>query len=256
MAALTEPFATGDSFLHRMDPRIRLVAALVLSVPVALLPESRPAWLALAAGLILVKMARLDLLVVLKRLLMVNFFIAFLWFFLPFSVPGEPVFDLGPLHATAQGIDRALLITVKSNAVVISLMALLGTISIQNLGPALQQLGVPDKLCHILLFTHRYVFSIYQEYTTMRQAMRARGFKPRTDRHTYRTFAWLVGMLLVKSWDRAERVQGAMRCRGFHGRFYSLAAFRTRPPDYLFLAACVALSAGLAYMGFIQGGLS
>ena len=253
MASLTEPFASGDSFLHDMDPRIRLLAALVLTVPVALLPELRSAWLALAAGLILVKMARLNMLVVLNRLLVVNLFIVFLWFFLPFSVPGEPVFDLGPLHATAQGIDRALLITVKSNGVVVSLMALLGTISIQNLGPALQQLGVPDKLCHILLFTHRYIFSIYQEYTTMRQAMRARGFKPRTDTHTYRSFAWLVGMLLVKSWDRAERVHGAMLCRGFRGRFYTLAAFRTRPADYLFLLACAALSACLIYMGFIQG---
>jgi cobalt/nickel transport system permease protein len=87
----------------------------------------------------------------------------------------------------------------------------------------------------------------------MRQAMRARGFKPRTDTHTYRTFAWLVGMLLVKSWDRAERVHGAMLCRGFRGRFYTLAAFTARPADYLFLAACAALSAGLIYMGFIQG---
>jgi cobalt/nickel transport system permease protein len=245
VASLTEPFASGDSFLHDMDPRIRLLAALVLTVPVAVLPALRPAWLALAAGLILVKMARLNMLHVLNRLLVVNLFIVFLWFFLPFSVPGEPVFDLGPLHATAQGIDRALLITVKSNAVVVSLMALLGTISIQNLGPAMQQLGVPDKLCHI--------FSIYQEYTTMRQAMRARGFKPRTDTHTYRTYAWLVGMLLVKSWDRAERVHGAMLCRGFRGRFYSLTAFETRPADYLFLLGCAALSASLIYMGFIQG---
>jgi cobalt/nickel transport system permease protein len=60
-------------------------------------------------------------------------------------------------------------------------------------------------------------------------------------------------MLLVKSWDRAERVHGAMLCRGFRGRFYSLTSFRTRPADYLFLLACAALSAYLIYMGFIQG---
>ncbi|WP_316900794.1 cobalt ECF transporter T component CbiQ [Pseudodesulfovibrio indicus] len=256
MGSLTEPFATGDSFIHRMDPRIRLACGLILTIPAALLTESRPAWLALAGGLVLMKMARLDPLLVLKRLLVVNFFILFLWFFLPFTVPGEPVWDLGPLHATAQGIDRALLITVKSNAVVVMLIVLLGTISVQNLGPALQKLGVPDKLCHILLFTYRYIFTIHEEYTTMRQAMRARGFKPRTDSHTYRAYAWLVGMLLVKSWDRAERVQAAMRCRGFRGRFYTLATFEAHPSDYVFLALCAALSAALVYMSFIQGGLS
>ena len=256
MASLTEPFASGDSYIHRMDPRVRLVCAVILTLPVALLTVPKPAWLAFVAGLLLVKMAELNLALVLKRLLVVNLFIGFLWFFLPFSLPGDSIWSLGPFQATTQGVDLALLITVKSNAIVLSLMALLGTISIQNLGPAMQQLGIPNKLCHILLFTYRYIFVIHKEYTTMRQAMRARGFKPRTDTHTYQSYAWLVGMLLVKSWDRAERVQGAMRCRGFHGRFYSLTTFATRSTDYLFLAGCACFGLGIIYLGFIQRGLS
>ncbi|MCJ2163724.1 cobalt ECF transporter T component CbiQ [Pseudodesulfovibrio sp. S3] len=256
MAALSEPFASGDSVIHRMDPRIRLICAMLLTLPVALLTLPKPAWIAFAVGLFLVRAAHLNLILVMKRLFAVNFFIAFLWLFIPFSLPGNAIWSIGPLHATTQGVDLALLITVKSNAIVLGLMALLGTISIQNLGPAMQQLGIPNKLCHILLFTYRYIFAIHQEYTTMCQAMRARGFKPRTSAHTYRAYAWLVGMLLVKSWDRAERVQAAMRCRGFHGRFYSLTAFKSAPQDYLFLALCTCFCLGIIYFGFIQRGLS
>ena len=79
----------------------------------------------------------------------------------------------------------------------------------------------------------------------MRQAMRARGFKPKTDKHTYRSYAWLIGMLLVKSWDRAERVYDAMRCRGFRNRFYSLTKFTTSTKDYAFMAGCLLIVAAI-----------
>ncbi|MBG0789299.1 MAG: cobalt ECF transporter T component CbiQ [Desulfovibrionaceae bacterium] len=240
--------------MHRTDPRVRLVCGLAVTVPAALLTDSQAAWLALAFSLLLVKMARLNLVRVLNRLAVVNVFIAFLWLFLPFSLPGYPLWSIGPLNLTQEGVDLALLITVKSNAIVLSLMALLGTIPVQDLGPALQQLKMPDKLCHILLFTYRYIFVIHKEYVTMRQAMRARGFRPRTNRHTYRSYAWLVGMLLVRSWDRAERVGEAMRCRGFRGRFYSLARFDARTGDYAFLALCLLFSAFVVYLGFIRKG--
>lgn len=255
MAFGAEPFASGDSFIHRIDPRIRLLCAAAVTIPAALLHIAQPAWLALAFGLLLVKMARLNLVLVFKRLTVVNLFILFLWVFLPFSQPGSPIWSLGPLHATTEGVDLALLITIKSNAIVLALMALLGTIPVQNLGPAMQQLRIPDKLCHILLFTYRYIFVIHQEYTTMRQAMQARGFKPKTNTHTYRSYAWVVGMLLVRSWDRAERVRDAMHCRGFRGRFYSLVKFTTKSDDYAFFAACLLFAAGIIYIGFIKGAL-
>ena len=254
MAFSESPFASGDSFIHHTDPRIRLICGLAITVPASLLTDSQAVWLTLAFGLLLIKIARLNLIQILNRLLVVNVFVAFLWFFLPFSTPGYPLWSIGPLNVTQEGIDLALLITIKSNAIVLTLMALLGSIPIQDLGPALQQLKMPDKLCHILLFTYRYVFVIHQEYSTMRQAMRARGFRPRTNRHTYRAYAWLVGMLLVRSWDRAERVTAAMRCRGFQGRFYSLTKFGTRSQDYAFLTGCLLFTAYIIYLEFIHKG--
>lgn len=255
MASLAEPFASGDSFIHRVDPRMRLISAGAITLPVALLQSLSPAWTALAAGALFVILARLPVTKVLKRLCIVNFFILFLWFFIPFSQPGESVLSMGPLSISHEGLVLALLITIKSNGIVLTLLALMGTIAIQDLGPAMQQLKIPNKLCHILLFTYRYIFVIHQEYTTMRRAMTARGFKPKTDSHTYRSYAWLVGMLLVKSWDRAERVQDAMRCRGFNGRFYTLTEFTTNAKDFIFLTACLALALGISYTEIAHRGL-
>lgn len=255
MASIAEPFASGDSFIHRIDPRMRLICAMAITLPVALLNSIDPALITLATGVLFVLMARLPLSNVLKRLCVINVFILFLWLFLPFSQPGETIWSVGPFNVSREGIALALLITVKSNGIVLTLMALMGTIAIQDLGPAMQQLKIPNKLCHILLFTYRYIFVIHQEYTTMRRSMLARGFKPKTNSHTYRSYAWLVGMLLVKSWDRAERVHGAMRCRGFQGRFYTLKEFSTHPIDFVFLAACILFALGIAYTEIAHRGL-
>ena len=250
MASIAEPFASGNSPVHRLDPRIRLIAALVLTIPVALAHNMNSALVALGIGLIFITWAKLPRLIVLKRLLVVNTFIAFLWVFLPFTTPtsGLFTFEVGPFVASQEGISIALLITAKSNAIVLMLMALMGTIPVQDLGPAMQQLKTPNKLCHILVFTYRYIFVIYQEYTTMRRAMTARAFRPKTDSHTYKTYAWLVGMILVKSWDRAERVHGAMHCRGFKGKFYSLTKFQVTTKDFIFLGGCLLAMTCILYL--------
>ena len=89
-------------------------------------------------------------------------------------------------------------------------------------GHALARLGLPEKLVHLLLFTVRQIRLLHQEYQRMDQAMRVRAFRPRSNRHTWNSYGWLIGMLLVRSLGRSQRIMGAMRCRGFHGRLYLL----------------------------------
>ena len=67
------------------------------------------------------------------------------------------------------------------------------------------------------------------------QAMRIRGFQPHTNLHTYRSYAYLAAMLLVRSFDRAESVYQAMLCRGLHGTFYSLKTFSWQRRDGIFV---------------------
>ena len=80
-------------------------------------------------------------------------------------------------------------------------------------------------------------------------AIKIRGFQPGTNMHTYRTYAYLLGMLLVKSYHRAERVRAAMLCRGFEGRFYELTEFSMRPRD---LGAMIVILLGVSVIGLLQ----
>ncbi len=246
-----EEFAEGGSLLHRLDPRVKLVSAAAFSAVVATLAAPAPLAAALLASGLLVALAGLRLRAVLLRLAVVNGFILFLWLTLPFSVPGEALFSLGPLTATAEGMRQALAITLKSNAIILALLALLATSPVMTLAHALNHLFVPAKLVHLVFFTYRYIHVLHDEYTSLTNAIKIRCFRPRTDLHTYRTYAYLVGMLLVRSFKRSQRVYDAMLCRGFAGTFWLLDHFHLRRKDVAAGAAMAALVVGLALWGLL-----
>ncbi len=237
-----EEFALGDSLIHRLDPRAKILAAFSFSLVVAVTQSFPASVLGIVFSIVLVIAARLSLRRVLARLAVVNGFILFLWFFLPFTYPGEVIFTAGPLAIHREGVLYALLITLKSNAIILTVIALLGTSPVFTLVHALSHMGVPDKLVHLFFFSFRYLHLIHEEYHRLVRAMKIRGFRPGTNLHTYRSYAYLVGMLLVRSFDRARRILAAMKCRGFKKKFYILHHYEMKRSDYLVAAACVLLS--------------
>ncbi len=245
---LDEPFARGDSPIHRLDPRYRVAMVFFFTVAVALCRSMAAPLFGLGLGLILLAMARLNAGAVVHRLLAVNFFIFFLWLVLPFSLPGTPVFSVWSLAATREGLRLALLVTLKSNAVVCVFLALAATMDAPVFGQAVGRLGVPPKLTFLFLFTYRYIHVLADEYDRLRVAAKLRGFRPTTGLHTYRTVANLLGMVLVRGYDRSRRVYEAMILRGFHGSFYTLRQFAAAPRDRLFLAAMLVVMAVMAFL--------
>jgi cobalt/nickel transport system permease protein len=250
--SIQEPFSEGASLAHRLDPRGKIVVAALFAILIAVTRSYLVALGGLALALIYLALARLPVKQVVVRLLLVNSFIFFLWFVLPLTYPGDAVWRFGPLTATRQGLIYTGLITLKSNAIIIALIALIATVPIVTLGQALHNLKLPDKLCHLLLFTYRYIHVFEQEYRRLVQAMKIRGFCPRTNLHTYRSYANLTAMLLVRSFDRAERVFAAMRCRGFQGTFYSLKTFSWQRRDGIFLAASLLALVALLYLEWLR----
>jgi len=234
---IAEPFAEGGTFLHRADPRAKLVLATTLACILAVSPGWQAPALALGVNTGLVLWARLPGRAFWRRLLTVNSFVAFLWVFLPFTTPGETVGRLGPLSVTSQGLDLALLISFKTNAIMLAFLALVTTSDAAALGQAMHRLRVPAKLVFLFLFTYRFIHVINDERQRLTMAARLRGFKARSNRHTYRTLASLLAMVLVGAMRRAEMSRRAMLLRGFTGSFSTLRTFRMGKGEQLFLAS-------------------
>jgi cobalt/nickel transport system permease protein len=234
----------GRLFLHR-DPRLLIVALVLFALVTVSLKTLTAAAIALAASLALAAAGGLPLLDLPRRLALLEGLMLVLSGTLPFTVPGTALVTLGPLTATREGLLTAALIALKANAVVVALLGLLGSLEPAVLGHALGRLGVPEKLVHLLLLTVRQIALLDQERHRLRQAMRARAFVPRSDRHTWTSYGNLIGMLLVRSLDRSRRIEAAMRCRGFHGRLYLLDSRRWRALDTAGLLGLAPLLAGL-----------
>jgi len=246
---IEEGFVHGDSVIHRLDPRVRTVVAGAFSIVVATSDRFVALVPAVIVAVSFLLLARLSFRSVMPRLLMVNGLILLLWFFLPFTSEGEPLFTLGSLKGTMEGIMYSTTITVKSNTIIMTLMAFVATMPIFTLGRALRSLHMPHKIVHLISFAYRYIHVIHAEYGRMINAMKIRGFCPRNNLYTYKTYAYLVGMLLVKSYDRASRVRAAMLCRGFKGNFYDLSEFFMKTSDRL---ALVLLLLVTACIGLLQ----
>jgi len=234
--------------IQRLDPRVKIVVIFLFSVVVAVSNRFVVLLLGLALGLSMALLARLPVKQVLVRLVPVNLFIIFLWFFLPFTLQGKPLFSVGPLVGTHEGVLYAARISIKANTIMAVLIGLVASTSLLTLGHAMHDLKIPKKLVHLFFFTYRYIYVIHKEYLRLVNAMKVRGFRPGTNMHTYRTFAYLVGMLLVRSSDRADRVHSAMLCRGFRGNLYSLSAFSLRACDVISLILMLILILALGVL--------
>jgi cobalt/nickel transport system permease protein len=240
--------AHASTRLGREDPRLRILAAAGFSILVALARQFPTLGAALAAAVIASATAGLSFSVIRKRLLPLNLLMLLLLVLLPLTTQGTPLGSIGPLAFSKEGLLLAAAIAIKGNAIMLAILALMGSLDATTIGHALSHLHVPEKLTNLLLFTVRYVDVLHREGLRLRAAMKVRGFRPRMDRHTYRSYGYLVGMLLVRSFDRSERIVAAMKCRGFQGRFFMLDHFALSRRDAPFAVASMTILIALSYM--------
>lgn len=248
---LQEPFATGDSPIHRTRPGLRIFLATIYSFAVALMSRPIPLLGALILSAGLMTLARPPFKPLMQRVGMAAAVLAFVWLVVPVTLNGDAFTRIGPLTISASGVRLCLQITLKAMAILLAFTALVATMPASALGHALNRLGMPSKLIQLLLLAYRYIFLIEQEYQRLFRAVRIRNFQPATNMHTYRTYAYMVGMLFVRASERATRVHQAMKCRGFKGRFFTLAQYHPTVWNAILCVTVTLVVMGIAYLEWI-----
>ncbi|ODR97902.1 cobalt ABC transporter permease [Methyloceanibacter methanicus] len=239
------------TLINEIDPRTRILAAIAFAVVVVSLHDLRILTGALLFGLALMLMARLPTRSTLRRMVTMDSFIVFMLLLLPFTVPGDEMFTVFGFPATWQGLRQAVEIGLKANAIILTLMALVGSVEPVRLGHALYRLKMPEALVYLLMFMVRYVDVLQQEYLRLRVAMKARGFRPGNNRHTYQSLGYLIGMMLVRAVERSERILGAMKCRGFSGGIPLLGDLAYTGSDVYFALGFGGVLAALLALQFL-----
>lgn len=233
---------------NRIDPRARLLVAFLFSIINILSQTIFSQLLFLASALLICHLAKVSWRRVARQVVPINFFLLFVWLALPWRfIPEGPQW----LAFNSQGIWLALAITLKSNSIFLAWCGLLQHVCLHNILHALASWRVSPKLLALLFFIYRYGLLIKQEYYKMHCAMLTRGFKAKFNWHSLRSISQLVGNILVRAFDRAERVYQAMLCRGFNGRFYFDSHLRWHNIDSLALVVSIGWLALLKISDFV-----
>jgi cobalt/nickel transport system permease protein len=112
-------------------------------------------------------------------------------------------------------------ILIKNGLALLTMIVLAGTTPFPRLLAGLRKLGMPPVLVATLRFMERYRHVLVDEVDRMATARRARTFG-RRGALSWGLLGGLIGMLFLRTFERAERVHDAMIARGWDGTIRSL----------------------------------
>ena len=227
-----------DTFIHRLDPRAKLVVTVSFIVTVVSFPKYEITGLLpfFLFPVLLFSLADIPVKFIMKKVVLVSSFALFIGIFNPlidrkiaYSFWGFPV---------SGGWISFLSIMLKFFLTITSALLLIATTSFPGICRALQKLGIPEIFVSQLLLLYRYIFVLTEE--TMRivraREMRSFGNKGRE----MKAFISLAGTLFLKTVERAERIYQAMLSRGFTGRLHTADPYRFSGADAAFVGATMA----------------
>lgn len=221
------------------DPAVRVFLAMAFALVLSLLQGLCTSLAGLGISIVLALVLAPNLRRLCQNLLVANCFVLFVWLTVPWTMPGTALWSPGPFCFTYEGVELSLRVTIKCNAILLAFLTFMADMKPAGLGCALERLHVPAKLVFLILLTSRYVHVIGDEWKRLKMAAALRGFVPGSNMHTYRTLASMLGLTLVNSMDRAQRVYEAMLLRGFAGHFHMLEESRPRGADRVLVLVCL-----------------
>ncbi|MEZ4518050.1 MAG: cobalt ECF transporter T component CbiQ [Chloroflexota bacterium] len=256
-ASTFDRYLAGDSAVHHLDPRVKVVVAVVFIVCITLLPDG--AWWLYALSFALVMGATLAAeispwLIIRRSLVGLPFLLAAVTVL--FTIPGNSLWT-GPfgLTITDAGAMRFGSIVLRSLISLQTAVLLTATTSFPDILHALRHLKVPDILVSVIAFMYRYLFVLTDEVSRLLRGRAARSAAlPGTK--SGGNLGWrasvagnMAGQLMIRSLDRSDRVYQAMLARGYRGQMLTLKPHEMRPLDWTVLVTGCLIAVILPVIG-------
>jgi cobalt/nickel transport system permease protein len=231
--------AAGDSVMHRLDPRAKVLTTLAFMVSVVSfgryeLSAMIPFFIFPAA---IIGLGDLPAGYLCRKIVLVCPFALAVGIF-------NPIFDrsvlvqLGPLAISGGWISCASIV-VRAALTVSAALILVAVTGFPAICRALEHIGMPRAFAVQLLFLYRYLFVLTEEGGRASRARELRSFGAKG--RGMSSYAPLLGHLLLRTWLRAERIHMAMLARGFTGAFHTREQYRFGARELLFLSGWSAL---------------
>ena len=243
-----DPYHPGESLVHRLDARVKLILILLFIITTALVPVGTwPVYILLTAMILSVEvLSELGIAYVYKRsLLAVPFVLAALPII--FTTPGPEVarFFVGSwdVSISQAGLERFISITLKSWISIQAAIVLAASTPFPDLLVAMRAIRLPRLIVAIFGLMWRYLFVLVDEAIRLNRARAARSSQPASSAGKSggsiiwrgRVAGGMVGNLFLRAFERSDRIYMAMLSRGYDGDVRSLPSAPLRSSDWMIL---------------------
>ncbi|WP_456409346.1 cobalt ECF transporter T component CbiQ [Caldithrix abyssi] len=228
-----DKFAYLDSPVHQWDTRFKIVTLTGLIAGFSFIHKIVLLPFTLIISLLIIYFSRLPLRYLMKRLKYIILLLLFTAILLSVTSGGKILFSFKILKVYQEGVTLGFVIFIRSIASILVFFVLLETAPFLQTMKALQALKIPAKLTGLIFFTYRYIYVYLEELRKMKMALRLRGYGANRLFHSLKTNSAIIGSLLLRSLEQADRICTAMILRGYSGNVPQGSRFSARPSDYI-----------------------
>ena len=258
----------SNSILHRLDPRIKIIIA-ILYIVCSFLCKNVISFACLAfASVLLILLGRIPLKIVFRGLRPILFILIFTSLINIFMTTGEYLlFEWKFIHIYVEGIYAAIFMMVRIASLVIgTCMFMTYTTTPIDLTDALEDLLSPLKKLHVpvhefammMTIALRFIPTLVEETDKIMTAQKAKGADFSSGSLINRAKALIPVLipLFVSAFNRASDLATAMECRCYHGGEgrTRMKVRHVRAVDFIPLALIVLFGVGLIVLNIVSIG--
>jgi len=249
-----ERFANGDSFVHRLDARVKIIVVFAAIIAMVAVPYSIMVFTVGAIFfflfIVLWALSRLSPWIYLKRILVIislwGIVILFQIFLKnPYYSEYHTIVSLPfGISIYAESVQFAFILFTKFIITVSFVILLSSTTRVQDLLTGGQRLGLPSDFALALGMMIRYMFVFGYMYRKISQTLESKAFdafdRNLPYRYRMRQIGYTVGTMFIRSYEQGERVYTSMLCRGYGKQSHLFIKKKSlNTAEWTFLTACI-----------------
>lgn len=156
---------------------------------------------------------------ILKKLLFLNLFIFTIFIFVWFQT----------------GFYEAINIILRTNIILFFNLLLFFDSKGLDITRGFSLLKFPNRFISLFYFTWKMIYELQNEFKNIKIALITRNFSNKTTLFTYQTYGNILGLLFVKSIQKAGDLKDSFELRGFSGKIFLNSDFFLKKYDYILL---------------------
>jgi len=220
-------YVPGNSILHRLDPRTKILWTMLLMVVTFLINTWQEYVMMGALTLILLIVSGIPVRQTLKGLKPLLFILAITAILNIFLTGGTPMLTIGPVRITYEGIIaavklfcRLVILVVTASLMTLTRTPMTMTDGIEKLLKPFGRIGVPaHEIAMMMSIALRFIPTLMEETERIMKAQASRGadFDTGSIFSRIKSFIPVLVPLFVSAFKRADELAEAMESRCYHG---------------------------------------